>query len=75
MSESIAALPAPAAAVIDVTGVGDAFAAAVCWSLYHDGDDLALACRRGLTLAAMTMQSNATVYPDLMPASLDKLLA
>jgi pseudouridine kinase len=73
--DGIAALPAPETAITDVTGAGDAFAAAVCWSLYRDGDDLALACRRGLTLASLTMQSDATVCPDLTPASLDTLLA
>lgn len=76
--DGIAALPAPALAaadIADVTGAGDAFAAAVCWSLYRDGDDLTLACRRGLTLAALTMQSDSTVCPDLTAASLDTLLA
>ncbi|HYD80590.1 MAG TPA: PfkB family carbohydrate kinase [Paucimonas sp.] len=73
--DGVAELPAPAVAVTDVTGAGDAFAAAACWSLYHDDHDLALACRRGLTLAALTAQSPATVCPELTPASLDTLLA
>lgn len=49
--------------VVDVTGAGDAFAAAVCWSLLTDGDDLALACRRGMHLAARTVASPYTVIP------------
>jgi pseudouridine kinase len=73
--DGIAALPAPDTAITDVTGAGDAFAAAVCWSLYRDGDALELACRRGLALAALTMQSDATVCPDLTPASLDTFFA
>jgi len=56
-------LPALAVNAVDVTGAGDAFSAAVCWSLYHDSDDLALACRRGLKLAALTLASSATVSP------------
>jgi pseudouridine kinase len=67
-------LPAPRADVVDVTGAGDAFAAAVCWSLAQkegqlsDGaDDLVLACRRGLQLAALTLGSAQTVYPGLGP--------
>ncbi len=71
-------LPAPpleADELVDVTGAGDAFAAAVCWSLYQDGagsePDLALACGRGLALAALTLRSAATVAPQLAPGALD----
>ncbi len=60
---AMAHLPALAVETVDVTGAGDAFSAAVCWSLYHDSDNLALACRRGLKLAAMTLASSATVSP------------
>ncbi len=68
-------LTAPPVPVRDVTGAGDAFAAAVCWSLGSAPDDLELACRRGLTLAALTIQSSATVCTDLAPDSLETLLA
>lgn len=74
-ADGIDSLAAPEVPVTDVTGAGDAFAAAVCWSLYRDSSDLELACRRGLTLAALTVQSSATVCPDLAPGSLDTLLA
>jgi pseudouridine kinase len=63
--------------VIDVTGAGDAFSAAVCWSLYQNqdaGDDLTLACRRGLALAAVTVQSKDTVSAALDVALLDAIL-
>ena len=60
---ALAHLNALAVNAVDVTGAGDAFSAAVCWSLYHDSNDLALACRRGLKLAAMTLASSATVSP------------
>lgn len=60
-------LPAPDAEVVDVTGAGDAFAAAVCLSLHGGGNDLALACRRGLQLAAMTIACRETVCPQLAP--------
>ncbi|MEN3277419.1 MAG: pseudouridine kinase [Massilia sp.] len=60
-------LAAPPASVVDVTGAGDAFAAAVCLSLHGGGNDLALACRRGLQLAAMTIACRETVCPQLAP--------
>lgn len=58
---------------VDVTGAGDAFSAAVCWSLYHDSGDLKLACRRGLKLAAMTLESAATVSPRISAGALDDI--
>jgi pseudouridine kinase len=61
----IAHLPAPQARVVDVTGAGDAFAAAVCWSLFQGSEDLELACRHGLKLSAMTLACEATVCPTL----------
>jgi pseudouridine kinase len=64
--------PAPAA-VVDVTGAGDAFAAGVCWSLNRHGDDLALACRHGLRLSALTLASDQTVSPRLSPAVFDDI--
>ena len=69
----IAHLDAPDAKIIDVTGAGDAFAAAVCWSLFQGSDDLALACRRGLQLSAMTLECEETVCPYLTPDTLDDI--
>ena len=67
-------LPAAAVAdLVDVTGAGDAFAAAVCWSLYHGSDDLELACRRGMMLAAITLGCAETVCPWLDAGSLDAI--
>nr|WP_315248483.1 carbohydrate kinase [uncultured Duganella sp.] len=66
-------LAAPEVAVLDVTGAGDAFSAAVCWSLYQGSDDLTLACRRGLKVAAMTLESRATVSPALNAGVLDDI--
>jgi pseudouridine kinase len=59
--------------VVDVTGAGDAFSAAVCWSLYQGSDDLTLACRRGLKVAAMTLESAETVSPLLAADILDEI--
>jgi pseudouridine kinase len=64
-------LDAPAVDVVDVTGAGDAFSAAVCWSLYSGEADLGLACRRGLQLSAMTIGCAQTVCPTLAPGHLD----
>lgn len=58
-------LEAPDAHIVDVTGAGDAFSAAVCWSLFHGSEDLSLACRRGLRLSAMTLECEETVCPYL----------
>jgi pseudouridine kinase len=66
-------LAAAEAQVVDVTGAGDAFAAAVCWSLFHGSDDLELACRRGLKLSAMTLACEQTVCPWLGADSLDDI--
>lgn len=69
----LAAHEVDAADVIDVTGAGDAFSAAVCWSLYQGSDDLTLACRRGLKLAAITLASAETVSPILTADVLDDI--
>jgi pseudouridine kinase len=66
-ADGVAHLPAPRAEPVDVTGAGDAFAAAVCFTLHQDGAGLALACRRGLALAALTLACRETVSPALAP--------
>ena len=66
-SGTVEHLAAPPASVVDVTGAGDAFAAAVCLSLHGGATDLGLACRRGLQLAAMTIACRDTVCPQLAP--------
>jgi pseudouridine kinase len=66
-------LPVPQAQVVDVTGAGDAFAAGVCWSLFHGSEDLELACLRGQKLAAMTLECEETVCPWLSADSLDEI--
>ncbi|AKU22370.1 carbohydrate kinase [Massilia sp. NR 4-1] len=58
-------MPAHEVDVVDVTGAGDAFAAAVCWSLAQGSADLTQACARGLQAAALTLQSPHTVSPAL----------
>ena len=72
-SRQLGSLAALDASVVDVTGAGDAFAAAVCWSLFHGSEDLGLACRRGLKLSAMTLECEETVCPWLGPDSLDDI--
>lgn len=63
-------LAAPRVEVVEVTGAGDAFAAAVCWSLFNGSDDLEAACRRGLKLSGMTLACAQTVCPQLNADSL-----
>jgi pseudouridine kinase len=71
--DGVGHLPAQPADIIDVTGAGDAFAAAVCWSLRQDPDDLRLACLRGLQLSALTLGSAQTVCPTLSDRVFDSL--
>jgi pseudouridine kinase len=65
-------LAAPRARVVDVTGAGDAFAAAVCLSLGR-GESLSMACRRGLQLSKLTLGCHETVCPDLTPSLFDDI--
>ena len=69
----VAKLAAPQAQIVDVTGAGDAFAAAVCWSLFHGSEDLALACRRGMRLSSMTLECEETVCPYLTADALAEI--
>lgn len=66
--EDVRHLPAGAVEVVDVTGAGDALAAGICAGLCQSPHDLAAACGIGLRLAALTLQTAATVYPELSPA-------
>ncbi|QBE62894.1 carbohydrate kinase [Pseudoduganella lutea] len=64
-TEDLQWLPAHEVEVVDVTGAGDAFSAAVCWTLAQGENDLTVACERGLRAAALTVQSAHTVSPEL----------
>lgn len=68
--EALHPLAAPPVEVRDVTGAGDAFAAGVVAALHQQPEDLGLACRRGLALSSLTLQTEATVHPELSPALL-----
>ncbi len=60
--------PVPAADVVDVNGAGDAFCAGLCWQLLRQPHTLQAACERGLQLAALTVQTDATVHPHIASA-------
>jgi len=64
-------LPAPVADALDATGAGDALVAATLWRL-QAGDDLVDAARAGTLAAALTVESRASVRPDLSAALLEK---
>ena len=68
---SVQSIPVPTVSVVDVTGAGDSFSAAVCWSLYQQPDDFMLAAQRGITLASLTVQSEHSVLPNLKAELLD----
>ncbi|MFG6412502.1 carbohydrate kinase family protein [Roseateles sp. DC23W] len=57
--------------VVDVTGAGDALSAGVCAALLRDPHDFDAAARLGLRLAALTLQTAASVHPDLTPRFLE----
>ncbi len=71
----LAAAPRATAGVVDVTGAGDAFAAGVAAGLFHDPTRLQAACQIGLRLAALTLQTTATVHPQISPRLLTEMLA
>lgn len=74
LSEASGTLDLPALAietVVDVTGAGDALAAGVCLGLARDAADFGAAARLGLRLAALTLQTDYTVHPDLDPSFLE----
>lgn len=54
----------------EVTGAGDAMSAGIVAALHRDPEDLRAACALGLRLAALTLQSDATVSEALSPALL-----
>ncbi|MGM9513271.1 PfkB family carbohydrate kinase [Roseateles sp. DB2] len=71
--EPLRRVPAQAVTdIVEVTGAGDAFAAGVVAGLLRAPHDLIAACRLGQRLAALTLQSAATVSPLLSPALLEE---
>jgi pseudouridine kinase len=65
----VARVPAVNAAPIDATGAGDALIAATLYRLLH-GDTPETAVALGTLLAALTIESSASVVPQLTPAFL-----
>jgi pseudouridine kinase len=70
-AQTCTAVPAVTAACVDVTGAGDALIAAVIYRLLQ-GDGVADAARAGSLCAALTVESRATVRPDLSAALLQQ---
>lgn len=64
--------PAPHVHVVDVTGAGDALSAGICAALLRDCDDFDAAARLGLDLAALTLQTEDSVHPELTPRFLEE---
>jgi pseudouridine kinase len=63
-------LKAPKARIVDVTGAGDAFSSGVVAALASHPEDLVRACNIGQHLAAVTLESHASVSPRLSPTFL-----
>ncbi|WAC73688.1 winged helix-turn-helix transcriptional regulator [Roseateles sp. SL47] len=67
---SLPAPKVPRSRLREVTGAGDALTAGIVAGLHRQADDLRAACKLGLSLAALTLQTDATVSRDLSPALL-----
>jgi pseudouridine kinase len=70
----LAKVDAVRADIIDATGAGDSLIAAVLVAVMH-GRSLAEAARLGATAAALTVESTASVRPDLSLALLETTLS
>ncbi|QKY70664.1 carbohydrate kinase [Lentibacillus sp. CBA3610] len=57
--------------IVDVTGAGDAFSAAVAYA-WLQGDDSVLSAQAGVANATKTLRSSYTVRPDLTASQLQK---
>ena len=57
-------IPAINVQVVDVTGAGDAFAACFIYAM-ENNESLSTACKYGLTGAALTVQTQHSVFPSL----------
>jgi pseudouridine kinase len=68
--DSFARIPAVQARRVSATGAGDALIAGTLRGLIA-GQDLPAAVRTGANLAALTLESERSVRPDLTPALLD----
>lgn len=68
-AHTIELVPVCPAQVRNATGAGDAFMAALVWSwLRHE--DLPASCRAAAAAAAITVESEETVSPDLSPEAI-----
>ncbi|MBB3194620.1 carbohydrate kinase [Roseateles terrae] len=67
---AMAAPKVPRGRMREVTGAGDALSAGIVAALHRQPQDLRAACKLGLSLAALTLQTDATVSRELSPALL-----
>ena len=66
-------LPCLPAELVNATGCGDAFMAAIAWA-YLQGTDLADTARAGLAASSIAMASRETINPSMGEKALTALL-
>ena len=64
MDDQIIRLPTIPGNMVNTTGCGDAFMAALVWA-YLEGTDLKNTARAGLAAGSIAMESNQTINPDM----------
>ena len=67
-------LPCPPAEMVNTTGCGDAFMAAIAWA-YLEGTDLEATARLGLAASAIAMGSAETINPAMSAAAVRSFLS
>lgn len=67
-------LPTLPGKMVNTTGCGDAFMAALVWA-YLEGCDLETTARAGLAAGAVAMEFDGTINPDMCPEALKQRMA
>lgn len=67
-------IPGGPVRMVNATGAGDAFTAALAWALMHGVGELEACARAGLAAASLAVESRETVNPEISQAALERRL-